>query len=134
MEAIGGELSPGGNVVTTAEHAIAMMLALTRNIPSGTASLKDGRWEKKKLQGVIEMSGAVCHEMNKQLQVVSGICELIMLDADENDPLFERLQTIYRQVEEMGRITAKLKDITRYRTKEYLRERIIDIDEASFGG
>ena len=87
--------------------------------------------EKKKLQGVIEMSGAVCHEMNQPLQVVSGICELIMLDADESDPLFERLQTIYRQVEEMGRITGKLMDITRYRTKEYLRERIIDIDKAS---
>jgi len=43
--------TPTGNIVTTAEHAIAMMLALTRNIPQGTASLKDGRWEKKKLQG-----------------------------------------------------------------------------------
>jgi hypothetical protein len=43
--------TPTGNVVTTAEHAIAMMLALTRNIPTGTASLRDGSWEKKKLQG-----------------------------------------------------------------------------------
>lgn len=43
--------TPGGNVITTAEHTIAMMLALTRNIPSGTASLKDGQWKKKKLQG-----------------------------------------------------------------------------------
>jgi len=43
--------TPDGNVVTTAEHAIAMMLALTRNIPKGTASLKAGRWDKKKLQG-----------------------------------------------------------------------------------
>ncbi len=43
--------TPGGNVVTTAEHAISMMMALTRNIPQGTASLKDGRWDKKKLQG-----------------------------------------------------------------------------------
>ncbi len=43
--------TPTGNVVTTAEHAISMMLALTRNIPQGTASLKEGRWEKKKLQG-----------------------------------------------------------------------------------
>ena len=43
--------TPGGNVVTTAEHAIAMMLSLTRNIPRGTATLKEGRWEKKKLQG-----------------------------------------------------------------------------------
>lgn len=43
--------TPEGNVVTTAEHAIAMMLALSRNIPQGTSSLKDGRWEKKNLQG-----------------------------------------------------------------------------------
>jgi len=43
--------TPGGNVVTTAEHAIAMMMSLTRNIPQGTASLKAGRWDKKKLQG-----------------------------------------------------------------------------------
>ncbi len=43
--------TPGGNVVTTAEHAIAMMMSLTRNIPQGTSSLKAGRWDKKKLQG-----------------------------------------------------------------------------------
>src|SRR5210317_885990 len=43
--------TPPGNVVTTAEHTIAMMMALTRNIPWGTSTLKAGRWEKKKLQG-----------------------------------------------------------------------------------
>ena len=43
--------TPDGNVITTAEHAIAMMMALARNIPQGTASLRAGRWDKKKLQG-----------------------------------------------------------------------------------
>ena len=43
--------TPTGNVVTTAEHTIAMMMALTRNIPRGTSTLKAGQWEKKKLQG-----------------------------------------------------------------------------------
>ncbi len=43
--------TPGGNTVTTAEHAIAMMMALTRNIPRGTQSMKEGKWEKKLLQG-----------------------------------------------------------------------------------
>ncbi len=43
--------TPTGNVVTTAEHAIGMMVSLSRNIPQGTASLKAGRWDKKKLQG-----------------------------------------------------------------------------------
>lgn len=48
--------TPGGNVVTTAEHAIAMMMAAARNIPRGTGSLKEGRWDKKLLQGV-ELTG-----------------------------------------------------------------------------
>ena len=43
--------TPGGNTVTTAEHAIAMMMALTRNIPRGTQSMKEGKWDKKLLQG-----------------------------------------------------------------------------------
>jgi D-3-phosphoglycerate dehydrogenase len=43
--------TPGGNVVTTAEHTIALMMSLTRNVAQGTASLKAGRWDKKKLQG-----------------------------------------------------------------------------------
>jgi D-3-phosphoglycerate dehydrogenase / 2-oxoglutarate reductase len=43
--------TPTGNVVTTAEHAIGMMVSLSRNIPQGTLSLKAGRWDKKKLQG-----------------------------------------------------------------------------------
>ncbi|MCB2166095.1 MAG: phosphoglycerate dehydrogenase [Deltaproteobacteria bacterium] len=48
--------APGGNTVTTGEHAIAMLLALARNIPQGTATLKEGRWEKKALMGV-ELTG-----------------------------------------------------------------------------
>ncbi|MBI5579827.1 MAG: phosphoglycerate dehydrogenase [Deltaproteobacteria bacterium] len=43
--------TPTGNVITTAEHAIAMMMALSRNIPWATATMKAGLWEKKKLQG-----------------------------------------------------------------------------------
>ncbi len=48
--------APGGNTVTTAEHALSMMMALARNIPQATASLREGRWEKKKLIGV-EIAG-----------------------------------------------------------------------------
>lgn len=43
--------TPEGNVITTAEHAIAMMLALTRNIPQASGSMKAGKWEKKRFQG-----------------------------------------------------------------------------------
>jgi D-3-phosphoglycerate dehydrogenase len=43
--------APDGNATTAAEHAIAMMMSLTRNIPQATASMKEGKWEKKKFSG-----------------------------------------------------------------------------------
>jgi D-3-phosphoglycerate dehydrogenase len=44
--------TPGGNTITTAEHAIALIVSLARHIPQATASMKAGRWEKKKLTGM----------------------------------------------------------------------------------
>jgi D-3-phosphoglycerate dehydrogenase len=43
--------TPGGNTITTAEHAIALLISLARHIPQATASMKAGKWEKKKLTG-----------------------------------------------------------------------------------
>ena len=43
--------APDGNSTTAAEHAIAMMMALSRKIPQATASMKGGKWEKKKFSG-----------------------------------------------------------------------------------
>lgn len=43
--------TPGGNNVTTAEHAISLMLALARNIPQANASLKSGQWKREKFTG-----------------------------------------------------------------------------------
>ncbi len=44
--------TPGGNTITTAEHTIALMVALARMIPQATISMKSGKWEKKKFMGV----------------------------------------------------------------------------------
>jgi len=43
--------APDGNATTAAEHAIAMMVSMARNIPQATSSMKDGKWEKKKFMG-----------------------------------------------------------------------------------
>lgn len=43
--------TPEGNIVTTAEHAIALMLSLARKIPQATASMRNNKWEKSKFQG-----------------------------------------------------------------------------------
>ncbi len=65
--------TPGGNAVTTGEHAIAMMLSLVRHIPQATASMKAGKWEKNKFTG---------HEfLNKTLGIV-GIGRVGSIVAD----------------------------------------------------
>ncbi len=43
--------TPEGNTITAAEHTIAMMMAISRNIPQATASLKAGKWENKTFKG-----------------------------------------------------------------------------------
>ncbi|MBP2673270.1 MAG: D-3-phosphoglycerate dehydrogenase [Deltaproteobacteria bacterium] len=43
--------TPGGNTVTTGEHALALMMSLARQIPQATASMKAGKWEKNKFMG-----------------------------------------------------------------------------------
>ncbi|MDP8222457.1 MAG: phosphoglycerate dehydrogenase [Candidatus Lernaella stagnicola] len=44
--------TPGGNNVATGEHAISMMMALSRRIPQAHGALKNGRWEKSQNIGV----------------------------------------------------------------------------------
>ena len=48
--------TPFGNAVTTAEHAIAMMFALARQIPAADRSTRAGKWEKSRFMGV-ELAG-----------------------------------------------------------------------------
>ncbi|WP_119678163.1 phosphoglycerate dehydrogenase [Indioceanicola profundi] len=50
--------TPFGNSITTAEHAIAMMLSLAREIPAANASTHAGKWEKNRFMGV-ELYGKV---------------------------------------------------------------------------
>jgi D-3-phosphoglycerate dehydrogenase len=45
------ENAPSGNSVTTAEHALCLLLSLARHIAQATASMKNGKWEKTKFEG-----------------------------------------------------------------------------------
>jgi D-3-phosphoglycerate dehydrogenase len=48
--------TPTGNSVTTAEHTLSLMMSLARHIPQATSTMKAGKWEKKKFEGV-ELAG-----------------------------------------------------------------------------
>jgi D-3-phosphoglycerate dehydrogenase len=44
--------TPAGNTISTAEHTLSMLLALSRNIPQANASVKRGEWKRSKFMGV----------------------------------------------------------------------------------
>ena len=48
--------TPGGNMISTAEHAFGLMIALSRHIAPGHQSLAEGRWDRKAFSGV-ELKG-----------------------------------------------------------------------------
>ncbi len=89
------------------------------------------RVEREKLSAIIEMAGAVCHEMNQPMQIISGYSQILQSDISEGNPLHPKIQTIKSEIDRMGKITSKLMKITRYETKSYLNDKIIDIDKAS---
>jgi DNA-binding response OmpR family regulator len=93
---------------------------------------EEERLQREKLQVVLEMAGAVCHEMNQPIQVISGHAELMLMDIAEDHPLYEKIKTIDEQTNKMGEITRRLTEITRYETENYVGDtRIVDIEKAS---
>ena len=48
--------TPGGNTVSTAEHAFSLLVSIARSIPQAHASVKEGKWDRKSFEGV-ELQG-----------------------------------------------------------------------------
>ncbi|MDD5645240.1 MAG: NAD(P)-dependent oxidoreductase, partial [bacterium] len=44
--------TPGGNTLSTAEHTMALILSLARNIPQAHKSMLEGKWDRKKFKGI----------------------------------------------------------------------------------
>ncbi len=106
--------TPGGNSVATAEHTMSMMMALARNIPQANASMKDGKWDKKKFGGT--------ELYNKVLGVV-GLGKIGSIVADRSmglgmkvlgyDPFLSS-----EQIKQLGVREATLDDI--YRQSDFI--------------
>ncbi len=76
--------------------------------------------QRQKLQGVIEMAGAVCHKLNQPLQAVYGYSELALMELPTGDKLYDKIVNINGQVDKMGEITRELGEITRQEKEMYL--------------
>jgi len=91
---------------------------------------EEDRVQKERMEGVLEMAGAVCHELNQPMTVVSVNSEIIADDMDKN-LVKEKIDVIKKEIKKMSKITRKLMHITRYETREYLNGRLIfDIDKS----
>jgi hypothetical protein len=98
-----------------------------RNLNESLIKLSD----QEKMQGVLEMAGAVCHELNQPLQEALTASEMIQDKINSNSSIDEELVFMIDGLEKMGTITDKLMQVTKYKTKKYLKGEIIDLDEAS---
>ncbi|MCP4693114.1 MAG: PAS domain S-box protein [Desulfobacterales bacterium] len=95
---------------------------------------EEERLQYEKLQAILEMTGAVCHELNQPMMATFGYVELLLLKTPKDDPLHDKVIKIKEQIDRMGGITNKLMQITKYVTRDYLEGRkIIDIDKAVGG-
>jgi len=90
------------------------------------------RLEKEKLLSVLEIAGAVGHELNNPLQVVLTCTEKLAPTSDADQRRTKLYGLLKKSVEEMQKIIHKFNNITQHATKTYVGgKRIIDIDKAS---
>jgi PAS domain S-box-containing protein len=88
--------------------------------------------DREKIKVLLEVAGAVCHELIQPMQIISMCAQLILLNKNLNKEYYEKLKMISEQIERMKIITEKLKRITRYETIDYVDGiKIVDLDKAS---
>ena len=94
--------------------------------------LEEERLQREKLEAVLEIAGAVCHELNQPLMALSGYHELIRFNLDEQSPANKYLVKAHKQTRRMGDITGRLMCITRYETRDYAGGmKILDIEKSA---
>jgi hypothetical protein len=96
--------------------------------------IEEDNREKIKLQSIIEMAGAVCHNFNQPLQVCLGNSNLLtsgMIKAGDKK-FWKCIEKIEQSVNKMGELSLKFQSLISYKTMNYVNgTRIIDIDKAS---
>ena len=106
------------------------------NVGKRVIELQQEMLKQERLEGVLETAGAVCHEFNQPLQIVSAYSEMLQSRLQGDDENTETLENIRAAVRRLGELTRKLMNITRHETTDYTggttdSARIVDLDAAS---
>jgi PAS domain S-box-containing protein len=103
------------------------LIAVTRDITARHRAQQE-QLKREKLQGILEIAGATCHEVNQPLQYMCLLLDEVLNDYPDNGSLKE----IKKQCERIKSITQKMEGITIYESMDYVRgKKIVDISEAS---
>ena len=90
------------------------------------------RIQHERMRGVLEMAGAVCHEINQPLMALQGFMEILASRLQSKEDASSHLQRMDDQIERIKKLTHKMMHITKYETKDYAGgEKIIDIDQSA---
>jgi PAS domain S-box-containing protein len=82
-----------------------------------------------KLQGILEMAGGICHELNQPMQTISGYADMLLHNLSPEDPIYKKVKIITDQISRVGTITKKLMAIKSTDTHDYAGiGRIVDIN------
>ncbi len=81
--------------------------------------LEEEQIERVKLQGVIDLAGTVAHEINSPLFAALGTAQLLEEDIEDQE-LITDVQTIIRNLKDMGELTKKMTTMTGYESRDYV--------------
>jgi len=128
-----GDVFPAAICITLLKKADQTPLGIVSTLRdiSSQQQAEEAARDSERFQGALELAGAVCHDMNQPLMAINGYAELLLMDSPDDSAIADKLKKISRQVAKMGEITQKLMRVTRYKTKMYMDQQIIDIDKSS---
>ncbi len=103
------------------------LIAATRDITDRVRAQKE-QLGREKLEGVLEIAGATCHEINQPLQHMY----LLLNEAMKENPHMESLQEVKKQCDRIKEITQKMEGITVCESTEYVGgQKMVDIYQSA---
>jgi CheY-like chemotaxis protein len=117
------------------EELTRLNIELERRVEERTRELRETQDRLvmvEKEQAIVELVGAIGHELRQPQTVIMGLIGLITSEGYDRDQLRRDLQTIVEQVKEMSRLIDSLSYLRVYKTKTYGDDiRILDLDESA---
>jgi CheY-like chemotaxis protein len=124
-------LNTGADDYTSKPIDVDELLARVR-VGMRIETLKRQIARAEKLEGVMQMAGAVAHELSQPLTALMGLADLALMRMDASDQNYRHIAQIVELAQRLGDLVKKIGSIMKYETMDYVgHTKIVDIDKAS---